>query len=159
VVANRLRVPGPDPDLVVEGLRRVVPHPQQPVRSELRFVGEVRGRRAGAHLVRELAYAVQEQRRRIAEGLHALDVVARVPPTARRVDAHTERVEVVGEAPSRVRVRRQVRHRVLVVEMRRRGAECVRDVVRAVTLGLVEGQRVGERVAVDVLPGVDPEAG
>ena len=159
VVAHDLRVPGAEPHLEVEGPRDVVPHPQEPVRSELRLGGEVRGRRAGAHLRREVTDADEQHVRRVAEGLHALDVVPGIPPSARRIDLRAERREVAREAPALVDVRREVGRRRLVVEMRgRRAQRRVGDEVRTVAFGPVEGERVRERLLVHGLTAPDGEA-
>ena len=114
--------------------------------------------RPGPHLAREVPHARQEQVGGVAQGLHALDVVAGVPPAAGGVDPDPQRREVAGEAPAAVHVGRLVGHRVLVVQVRRRGPQGVRDEVRAVPLGLVEGQGVGQRLGIHVRADVDPEA-
>src|SRR5207244_7516015 len=66
VVSHRLRVSLADSDLVVQRLGRVVSHAEQPVGSEPRLYGEVRRGRAGSHLGREVAYAGEEDRGRVA---------------------------------------------------------------------------------------------
>ena len=153
MVTDRLRVTGSDADLVVHGLGGVIPHLHQPVGAELRLGGEAR-----AGLVREVADQQQHQVDGVTRGLHELEVITGVPPAAGGVHRHTERGQAAGEAARRgLVVRRQVRHRVLVVEVARRRPQRRRDVVRAVPLVLVEGQRISHRASVDVLGRVDPE--
>ena len=158
VVAHGLGVPLPDAHLVVQGLRGVVPHPQQPVRTELGLRGEVRRGGTRTHLVREVTDAREQHVDRVARGLHELQVVPRVPPPSGRVDPHTERREIAREAAGVVGGRRRVGHRVLVVQVAGRVPQGVGDIVRAITLGLIEAEGIRQGTAVHGRRRVDPEA-
>ena len=134
VVTARLRVPGPDTHLVVERSGLVVPHLEEPLDAELRLSREVRGRGASAHLPGHVTNPREEQILGVARGLHELQVVTGVPPATGGIDPDVERCEIALEVSGLVRVRGQVRHRVLVVEMRRRRPKRGRDVRGAVAL-------------------------
>ena len=144
MVADGLGVPGTDADLVVEGPRRVVPHLQQPLGAEPSLGREVVAE-PRTQLGREVSDAGQQDVDRVARGLDKLDVVARIPPTARCVDPDTQRREVAIEVAGRVGVRGEIGHRVLIVQMRRLRTKGGRDEVGAVALVLVERTRIGER--------------
>src|SRR5207245_9489170 len=109
------------------------------------------------HLGGEVPDAGQQYVHRVAGGLDELQVVARVPPSAGGVDGRAERRQVALEVTAAVGVRREVRHRGLVVQVPGRGAKCVGDEVRAITLRAVEEQRVGQGSGVEARAGVDAE--
>ncbi len=157
VVARRPRIAGPDPDLVVQRPRLVVPHAQQPARPELRLGAEVGSRRRGAHLVREVTHPGEQQRLGVARGVHELEVVASVPPAARGVDALAHRRQIAAELAVAVDLGGPVRHGAAVVQMRGRRAQPRTDELRAVTLDLVEAERIAQRLSVDVRAAADGE--
>ena len=157
VVADRVVVPRADAHLVVEGARAVVPHPQQPLGPEAHLAREVPGARAGAHPPGEVAHAGRQDRLGVAGRVQELEVVAGVPPAARRVDALAQRCQVALEDPVAVDLGRQVRHRVLVVQVPGRGAQRRGHVVGAVALHLVEAARVRDRRRVDRRAAADPK--
>ena len=104
---------------------------------------------AEPHLRRKVAHADQHEVHDVGRGVHELQVVAGVPPAARGVDAPAERAQVAAEVAVAVDARRDVGHGVAVVQVCGRGAQLRPVEVAAVALGLVEAQRVGQRVAVD----------
>ncbi len=159
VIAGGLVVAAADADLVVERLRLVVPHAQQPVGTEPRLGREVGRARSGAHLSREVTHTAEQHRLRVAGRVDELEIVARVPPAARRVAAHAESLQVAAEDAVGVDLRRRVRHRVAVVQVGRGVAQRRADEVGAVALHLVEAQRVRQRARVDVRATVDREPG
>src|SRR5439155_7469342 len=99
VVRARLPVPVADAHLVIEGPRRVVPHPHEPVDAEPRLGGEVRSSGAGPELARELAHAREQDVLGVAARLNELQVVPRIPPPTRGVDARADGREVAVETP------------------------------------------------------------
>ncbi len=146
--------------LVVERLGVLVPHPLQEVQAELGLAGEVRAG-SGAHLARERRDALQQDGLGVTGRLDEVQVVARVPPAAGGVDPHPRRV--LGQAALEVAVpvhrRGPVRHRAGVAAVTGRGAQRGVDEVRAVPLVLVEVQRVGQRLGVDLRGRADREPG
>ena len=115
VVAGGRVVPFADPHLVVERAGPVVPHPQEPIRSEPGLPREVR-RRPRAHLRGEVPDTRQQDRVGVAGRLHELQVVAGIPPAAGRADPRAERMQRPPEfAAVGVVAGRRVGHRVAIV--------------------------------------------
>ena len=157
VVADRVVIPRADAHLVVEGARAVVPHPQQPLGPEAHLARRSSRRPRRRPSAREVADAGRQDRLGVAGRVQELEVVAGVPPAARRVDALAQRCQVSLEDPVAIDLGRQVRHRVLVVQVPGRSAQRRGHVVGSVALHLVETARVRDRRRVDRRAAADPK--
>jgi hypothetical protein len=143
--------------LVVERLRSIVPHLLHPVQTVSRFAREIGF--AAREEIRLVAHGDQHHGVDVARGLDELQEVARIEPSAARVDdgCLLERLQIAEQDVVLVVFRLQVRIRAFVFEMRRAARHDGRIHVRAITLGEIEEMRIRKRRSVELARRFDRE--